>query len=216
MEKYVEEIIRLTFSRLGEAYEKHREREISHPLKHLEGESRLVFPCYGKHRRYKTRISEQELRFAFVEAFNIYCDEKELNLFYSVEVPTKGTYLGFADRNEEPRIAKDKEHGRSAEFDLVIYDENLNRICLVEFKALNANEHDHKKDFVKLNNIEEEGYLRYFIEIVKSANNGTYKNIHGKIQGNESFFRCYSLDEKSEITDYICRAQIDKKTKQKT
>ena len=146
IKKLMEEIIKATFDRLQEAYDYRQENSPNKdPLKNRK--SRLVFPMYGEHRNHETRISEQELRFSFVEAFNKYCDKKNIDLFYSVETPTKDTYSGFKDKKEEP---KQDPNGRSAEFDLVIYNNDLKRVCLVEFKALNADEHDHWKDFVKL------------------------------------------------------------------
>ena len=194
----IEEIINQTFSRLDKAYESHREG-INKSLERVkETESRIVFPCY---RNNEIRISEQELRFVFVETFNTYCREKGLNLFYSIETPTRDTYSGFGNIKEEP---KPNHNGRSAEFDLVIYDENLNRMGLVEFKALNADEHDHRKDFVKLDNEKEgdDGVLRYFIEVVKSysdgSNGSTISSLRAKNAFNKkSIFFCYALEGKS-------------------
>ena len=202
--EHIEQIIKHTFSRLDKAYQNQREG-INKSLTHIKGESRIVFPCYGERQDNEIRISEQELRFAFVEAFNTYCDEKNLKLFYSIETPTRDTYSGFANKKEEP---KPDHNGRSAEFDLVIYDEHLNRIALVEFKALNADEHDHWKDFVKLNNPNEGGedVLRYFIEVIKSytenGENSTVESLKGKLkrrnQGDlKASFFCYALEGKS-------------------
>lgn len=201
--EHIEEIINRTFSRLGKAYESHREG-INESLELVkETESRIVFPCYHNN---ETRISEQELRFVFVETFNTYSREKGLNLFYSIETPTRDTYSGFANKKEEPHAAQREkgEIGRSAEFDLVIYDENLNRIGLVEFKALNTDEHDHRKDFVKLDNEKEgnDGVLRYFIEVVKSYSEGTNGSTISSLRAKNTFnkksiFFCYALEGKS-------------------
>lgn len=199
IEKVMKEIINATFVRLQNAYDCRSEsaanKKEKAPHKYKEGESRLVFPMYGEHKDNNTRVSEQELRFAFVESFNEYCKKNQYDLFYSVETPTRDKYSGFA--KGDPEIAKEGK-GRSAEFDMVIYDNYLNRICLVEFKANNADEKDHLKDFIKLNNpVEVEGrdcVLSYFIEVVKSSDKRTYNNLNNKIkkQGNANFF-CYDL-----------------------
>lgn len=179
----------------------------------------LFFPAYYKKGEIKdTRISEQELRFAFVEEFNSYCEKNQIKLFYSIEAPTKDTYSGFTD---EPIINHEKGKGRSAEFDLVIYDEDLNRECLIEFKANNASEIDHNKDFLKLNNKAEgeKDVLRYFIEIIKSYSefdndkNDTISSLKKKFDvtglkkrilevcktdiGDYTQIRCYALKGKS-------------------
>ncbi|WP_052306009.1 hypothetical protein [Phocaeicola salanitronis] len=101
--------------------------------------------------------------------------------------------------------------GQSANFDFVIHDNNFRRIALIEFKANNADEYDHAKDFKKLNNQEEgdDSVLRYFIEIVKNANDRTYSSLHGKIEGNEDIFRCCSLSD-GNITEKVISAPIKK------
>lgn len=199
LKKHMDEIIRLTFKRLGNAY---RNQEVNKTEFEKVG-SRLVFPSYYKEKEAtETRISEQELRFIFVEVFNAYCDMEQLDLYYSVETPTKDTYINFADSTKTPKA---DPIGRCAEFDLVIFDEKMNRRCLVEFKANNASEHDHKKDFVKLNNINEgdNDILRYFVEIVKSyTDNGkrsTVSSLSGKIKNDlgNVLFRCYALEGES-------------------
>jgi hypothetical protein len=91
---------------------------------------------------------------------------------------------------------------------LVIFDDQLKRIALIEFKANNASLFDHKKDFVKLNNSEEgtEDILRFFIEIIKSFDKDTLLNLQYKIKGNESMYRCWSLKERRDITVDIINA----------
>lgn len=199
LKKHMDEIIRLTFERLDKAY---RNQEVNN-TKFEKGDSRLVFPSYYKNKNPTvTRISEQELRFTFVEVFNAYCDQKNLDLYYSVETPTKDTYINFADSKKEPQRDDD---GRNAEFDLVIFDEQNNRRCLVEFKANNASEHDHCKDFVKLNNPNEgdNDVLRYFIEVIKSytenGDNSTVNSLKGKIMNYwyNVQFHYYALEGKS-------------------
>ena len=196
LKKHMDEIIRLTFKRLGNAY---RNQEVNKTEFEKVG-SRLVFPSYYKEKEAtKTRISEQELRFIFVEVFNAYCDMEQLDLYYSVETPTKDTYINFADSTKTPKA---DPIGRCAEFDLVIFDEKMNRRCLVEFKANNASEHDHEKDFVKLNNTNEgsNDVLRYFIEVIKSYNDNTKESLKTKLGKNiaiKTSFHCYALEGES-------------------
>ena len=193
---HIESVINRTFKIIQEVYDNQQE------LNGIKGKgsgSRIIFPMK---RGTETRISEQELRFIFVEQLN-----KEIegmwDIYYSVETPTMDTYYFKGDNPGR------KDDGQSANFDLVIHDSNFKRIALIEFKANNPVEHEYKKDFSKLNNEKEgDGLLRYFIEIVKTFDNGTCKNIHEKIQGNESIFLCYSLDGKGEMTSDVCKAPI--------
>ena len=198
----IDEIIKQTFERLDYVYRNHRETNSPKTVKDDTGLSRLVFPMYCEQQEFKTRISEQELRFAFVETFNKYCDKKNISLFYSVETPTKGRYSCFAKGDPQESI-----DGRSAEFDLVIYNNELERVCFIEFKANNADEHDHKKDFVKLDSETEgnEDVLRYFIELIRSYSEGnersTIDSLQRKLKCSEKkrfVFRCYALEGKSQ------------------
>lgn len=115
------------------------------------------------------RISEQELRFIFVEQFYKSKTEEENGLFYSIETPT-GKFYDFKD---VPQVVERKD-GRSANIDLVIYqkeDDQFNRVALIEFKAHNPDEKDYRKDICKLINEESESdCLKYFIQII---NNGS-------------------------------------------
>lgn len=74
---------------------------------------RLVFPCGSN----GPRVSEQEARFAFVDAL---CRGP---LRYSVETPTCKSY-GFSGKGK-----------RSAQTDLTVRDEKLAPLCNVEFKS---------------------------------------------------------------------------------
>jgi hypothetical protein len=138
--------------------------------------SRLIFPKYSEtYRNAEIRLSEQELRFIFVEQFNKYCRENELHWYYSVETPTENRYLF-----KEQKKPKRDESGRSGEFDLTIHDEYFKRIALIEFKALNHAESCFTKDFLKLR---EEGkeILTYFIMYIKSYDSKTKDNLSAKI-----------------------------------
>lgn len=206
LKEHIEKIIRATFGRLNEVYEHQEGSAVNASLK--KKNTRLIFPKYGQHRNNETRVSEQELRFAFVETFNKYCDSNHLNLFYSVETPTNAKYV-FKDKEKPIAVNPGDTGGVSAAFDLVIHDSSLKRVALIEFKALNSSEFEHQKDYAKLSNYDEGGedVLRYFIELVKNSDNGTYESIRGKINKCEnsdkvSFF-CYDLNKKREITEDI-------------
>lgn len=160
-------------------------------LYHREGSglssTRLIFPRYWKtqgEQRVEAdlRVSEQELRFMFVEELNRYCDvHREWEVFYSVETPTSNSYKLSGDGLQSGCI------------DLCIHDKNLKRIALIEFKALNPSDHDHAKDAFKLR-YEIEGELRYFIEIVKSHRSDTADNIVKKFSKTENFKKFKALD----------------------
>ena len=195
--EHVDAMIDKTFQKLDRIYENNQEGGGS---AHVIDGCRLIFPLYRSQtsENLKIRISEQELRFAFVDVFHRYCDLEGLSWFYSIETPTRQRYIFSNSGNQKPQIANDgNEGGRSASFDFVIHDEKLNRICLIEFKVNNPNPFNHQKDFLKLiedprpetteesstqdftypNNIQ-----RYFIEIVGNYDKGTIKSLAGKIK----------------------------------
>lgn len=155
--------------------------------------SRLIFP---KKRDETIRVSEQELRFAFVEEF--LKDEKAKDWFYAVEVPTKDKYR-FSNK-ENPKVVEKGEIGQSASFDLALYtkdDKDFKTIALLEFKAGNPDRFCYTKDLVKLENDKEgdDEVLRFFIEIVGNTNSRTKPNIESKLEGacQQTNFICYEL-----------------------
>lgn len=93
--EHIESILDETFKVIDVIFSNNREDISFHPCK----ESRLVFPRYSlKHkddmeRKAKTRVSEQELRFAFVEKFNEICEKENWPYYYSVETPTDKRYV---------------------------------------------------------------------------------------------------------------------------
>lgn len=160
--------------------------------------SRIIFPSYSKkNRNEKIRISEQELRFIFVEQFNRYCDDTvDFEAFYSVETPTEEKY-DFSDKANPHKVTPDGDKkGQSAMVDLTIHSASGERLCLMEFKSLNPLPFAYKKDIAKLNAETSPGI---FVQVLKSANDRTIKNIRTKIQG---------LEE----TRYVCHCMKTKKT----
>ena len=94
---------------LWDAFTRSQQRDIDN-----FGEGKLLFPEY---RGGSLRVSEQEARFAFVEAL---CQGP---LKYSVEAPTNKRYQ-FTGKSP-----------LSAQTDLAIHDSTGARICNIEFKA---------------------------------------------------------------------------------
>ena len=174
-------------------------------------DSRLIFPKKRDESirvsEQNIRVSEQELRFAFVEEFLKYVKKKKKDWYYAVEVPTKIKY-DFSDK-KNPKVAEEGK-GKSASFDLAIYakgDNNFNLIALLEFKAGNPKKFDYHKDLVKLEN-EKEGdneVLRFFIEIVKNADERTPKNIESKLKDKrqQTNFICYSLTDRKKVIELL-------------
>lgn len=185
--EHIKNVIKNTFRIIREVY--HCQKENENKLGESSKESRIIFPnsCKGE-----TRIREQELRFIFVEQLNkeIGAQGEKWDVYYSVETPTKGDKYRFT-KGENP-VYDDQEGGKgdSANFDLVIFDNKLQRIALIEFKSNNSG--DHKKDIFKLDHPKEIGDdkekmpLRYFIEVVKNANINTIRSLKGKMGKKET------------------------------
>lgn len=190
-------IISKAFEHVKKAYELTQKPDSSEA-------SRLIFP---KKRDESIRVSEQELRFAFVEEFLKDEEAKAKDWFYAVEVPTKGKYY-FSDKENEPKAVGEADKGQSASFDLAIYtkgDDDFNLIALLEFKAGNPKEFSYHKDLVKLENENEGGneVLRFFIEIVENANSGTKRNIESKLKDKrqQTNFICYELKDGEKVIE---------------
>ena len=209
----IEDIIEKAFAKVKYAYDK------ANGVHSDENKdcTRLVFPQYrDKEENVKgeIRVSEQEFRFAFVEAFNE--TQKSTDYTYSIEVPTRDTYL-FSEgitsakhklNNQLPCIT---EYGESAKIDLVLYKKD-EIVALIEFKAGNPEIEDYEKDMVKLTNEKESGEKaqRYFLQLLKSFNDRTLKNIKQnklgvlaeKSKNDKNIrtvkYRCYSLSHKGE------------------
>ena len=227
-QKHVENVINRTFDVIKEVY--NNQREVYNGSRTSSAKSRIIFPNLPPKKKNEkgketeiTRISEQELRSIFIEQLYVEINgtysgaTEKWDVYYSVETPTKGDKYCFPQK-EKPyyNLDKDKDgKGDSANFDLVIFDNELQRIALIEFKANNRG--NHEKDILKLNHPKEldSNPLRYFIEIVKSADSGTYKSLNKKIKdkGDDIIFRCWSLEGKSgekDITNKILHSEENK------
>lgn len=162
----------------------------------------LIFPHY---KNRKIRVSEQELRFAFVREFEKLCEEKGIPLHYSVETPTENSYR-FTVNNKSS-----SSDGRSGLFDLVLHNSDGERICLIEFKAGNKGKEELEPSLRKLaNQIEgDESVLRFFIHIVESSSAETIDSITNKLaeleqkhsRGCPVHYCCLSLNQRDKNND---------------
>ena len=140
-------------------------------------------------------------------------------LYYNIEAPTMGAYRF---ENAEGKM-------RSGNFDLVICDATGKvRHALIEFKGLNPDEKCYAKDYWKLQNQQEKGDLRYFLQVVKSAKEDTYQNIANKKASITKFvkdgifkvdlcnltenviYRCVCLEGDAEISKAINKTEPNK------
>ncbi|MBP5504544.1 MAG: hypothetical protein J6X89_00405 [Bacteroidales bacterium] len=168
--------------------------------------SRLIFPCYSKtYRDGERRISEQELRFVFIEQFNKYCEETGWDAYYSVETPTEWKYRFSGEA--KPHKTKEKD-GQSAMVDVCIHDNKGSRVCLIEFKAGNPEAFCYIKDLVKL---QEEGQLGFFVQLLEKQNSATWPSIIGKIESdlNGINYVCHTFGPlKYHGTQYISETEV--------
>ena len=206
VKKHIDVIIKKTFNTISVVYRTQMENQKIGTYNN--NSSRIIFPLKrgSKDKKEEFRISEQELRFVFVEEFNKYCSEN-WDAYYSVETPTSKRY-DFS--NKEMPCKVDYPNGQSAMVDFSIFlkeQDKLTRVALIEFKALNPDKQSYMKDYVKLLN--EDQKFVYFIMIVKSANDRTIKSIAEKIKASydnaglytekKVEFRCLDLGTGKEI-----------------
>lgn len=211
----IENVIGITFTTIKKVYDYQKEKESECKFCDDVG-SRIVFPTYSD--GSTTRISEQELRFIFVEQFNKYVVENQEkiddDLYYSVETPTKKKYI-FSKHKGGPKKEKEEKEekvekddkGVSARTDLVIFQKEegkFRRKALIEFKALNPKEENYLKDICKLEN-EESCELKYFIQIIENYDYGTLKSLNNKIKKMKADinYKCYCLGEGEDVTEKV-------------
>ena len=205
VKKHIDVIVENTFKTIIEVYRTQKENQ---KIVTNNNSSRIIFPLKreSKDNKEEFRISEQELRFVFVEEFNKYCSEN-WDAYYSVETPTSKRY-DFSNKDNPCKV--DYSNGQSAMVDFSIFlkeQDKLTRVALIEFKALNPDKQSYMKDYVKLLN--EDQKFVYFIMIVKSANDRTIKSIAEKIKASydnagldtekKVEFRCLDLGTGKEI-----------------
>ena len=183
MKEKIEKIAYVAFERLLKVYES-------------KTDGGIIFPKYTHgQKKGKLRVSEQEMRFAFVEEMRRECPD----WYYSVETPTDKKYLF---KGEPCIVPEEEEGGQSAQFDLTIYEDSKGDKVLahIEFKAHNPDIHEMKKDFLKLaeDKTVDTGIERVFIHLFKSFHQKTHKSIMGKLEeckSNNVHYLCYSIEE---------------------
>lgn len=209
VKKHIDVIVENTFKTIIEVYRTQKENR---KIVTNNNSSRIIFPLKreSKDNKEEFRISEQELRFVFVEEFNKYCSEN-WDAYYSVETPTSKRY-DFSNKENPCKV--DYSEGQSAMVDFSIFlkeQDKLTRVALIEFKALNPDKQSYMKDYVKLLN--EDQKFVYFIMIVKSAKDRTSKSIAEKIKASydnagldtekKVEFRCLDLGTGKEISEIV-------------
>ena len=124
----------------------------------IRDEGHLIFPPYRN--KNSTRVSEQEARFAFVEAL---CRGP---LRYSVEVPTTKLY-SFSEGGY-----------RSASTDLQVHGPNEIGICNVEFKAkgVSSSAKDNSSIYKDVQKLLREPVWGLWVHLLKSINRSSIKN----------------------------------------
>ena len=131
----------------------------------------------------KPRISEQELKYCFIETFisSIGFDKYK----YSIETPTLNNYSFTKEgKHKNPEcFGENGKKGRCGNIDVVIFD-GYKRVALIEFKANHAGAFEHAKDVCKLEN--EPGYdvLRFLVEIFESTNEESLRKLEEKLYCN--------------------------------
>lgn len=125
------------------------------------------------------RISEQELKYIFIELF---CKDDDFDDYtYSIETPTKLRYK--FTQNGKLTYPKSRE-GRKANIDIVIFRKQ-ERVCILEFKANNADAHSHAKDFMKLRDEPGKDLIRIFVELYTETDDTTLNNVANKLFQNK-------------------------------
>ena len=181
MKEKIEKIAKVAFERLLKVYES-------------KTEGGIIFPKYTHGQdKGKLRVSEQEMRFAFVEEMR----KKHPDWYYSVETPTDKKYLF---KGEPCIIPEEEQGGQSAQFDLTIYADSKGDKVLahIEFKAHSPAIHEMKKDFLKLaeDKTVDTSIERVFIHLFESFIQKTHKSIMGKLEEckpNNVHYLCYSI-----------------------
>ena len=189
------DILQMTFDVIDRCYGVNDELQSKADYKNTN--TRLIFPCRykvenNKPEKLETRVSEQELRFLFIEQFNQYCQNSKndlwKNAYYSIETPTEWSYK-FSETTEQQKDekkvphkveqVKEDEKGQSAMIDVCIHDDTGKRICIIEFKYGNPEKFCFEKDLVKL---EKEEKLSFFVHLLKSQRSDTLGCVLWKVE----------------------------------
>ena len=185
-------------------------------------EERLIFPnTFPSESRIKkgisekqflefSRISEQELRFLFVDEFL----KDSNNGYYSVETPTENKYR-FGKTNEDIKI---DSSGRSASIDMCVFEKSndnskYKRKLNIEFKNENATGKSISKDILKLVHEKENGV---FVLLLKNTDNGTLKKVLDKFSASFDSHKEKWRGEKNKFIQLIILSLEAETNKNKT
>ena len=142
-----------------------------HSKKNTNGDQKICF-----------RLSEQELRFLFVEQISKLLPD---GYSYSIESPTLQLYR-FTKKGEKLKPLLRGE-GESGNFDFTI-QQSGHVEAIVEFKARTLDSFSYAKDLCKLwNPIEGQDALRYFIIVFESLTKSKYESLIDAIKNNKYF-----------------------------
>ena len=121
---------------------------------------------------------------------------------------TTQPYIFSSDGKKIPPIEDEK--GQSAAFDLTISDTSGKQIAIIEFKAKSADKHEIAKDFCKLFSANENGELRYFLNLFEKITPATEKHFRKKLlkESNE-----YWPENKSDINVIVMAYSLRKEDK---
>jgi len=159
----------------------------------ISKKTKLIIPSYQNNQsedgEEATRVSEQELRFVFIEQL-LKCLPD--GFFYSIETPTDRSYR-FSEKGIG-NVSPVREEGQSGNFDLTILNKERQLVAIIEFKAKSSSPHAYAKDFCKLWNPNEgqgKNTCRYFINVFESMTRRTRNSFVDKItsSNNEHSFK---------------------------
>jgi len=181
IEETIEDLLKKAFERIIGIYPGYA--KLGSPCQTTNPKALLAFPAYYNGiKKEKPRISEQEMRFLFIETI---LEEKPPALcHYAIEAPTEKCYKFSGGITDSPVSTG----GRSASIDVCLYFKNPARPegedyvkAYIEFKAGNPAPKSIaiKKDFLKLLQ-DAEGMENYFVHIVESGDDYTLMSIREK------------------------------------
>jgi len=183
IEVTIENLIKKSLEKLHLIYPGHS--QLGSPCQTISSESLIAFPAYHHgNNKGKPRISEQEIRFLFIET--ILSEKPPALCHYSIEAPTEKCYSFSKGKFDLP----DPSKGRSASVDTCLYfadpsipSKKRYKISYIEFKAGNPapDSISIKKDFLKLLH-DAEGRENYFVHIVESGDEWTLDSIRKKYE----------------------------------
>lgn len=161
IKSFIEKVIDNAFTSITELYNSHDGV--------VQG-TRLCFPEYKNgSNKEKKRLSEQEFKQLFIEKFNELRKLQNLDLYYSVETPTRQTHTVKAKEGSE---------GRSGNYDLTVRDKEKT-LAIIEFKAKNSK---YDRDVMKMCNHDEGDALCFLVNVLEASYKNTFESIEKKVK----------------------------------